>query len=533
MLAATLGRLRSTRWQSWFAALTLAFLIPRIAFLSADPPVALSGTVERAQDFWLEPPAKAHEARNKALFGAWRTNDADQYQFWRFQSPMWVYPLAGVFTTFGVSYVSLRSFSISIALFGFLIALALARERYRDGAFLVLGLGLALNFHAILFDRSGLIEVMTSSAVAATMLCLYFGNRHPLWLTGSQLWFVIAFFAKQGAIYAFPALVIFNVLSFLELRRKNEHSRILWLPVGTAALIGVCAVAYILHPEYQRTLYWNVGHMMFAGEQRGSFINQVASVWARLGSVGKYHSHLILTFPVFAVLAAGAVGRTLLRGMAGHGWPRWDALVAVWLASAWVALLVIRQDDVRFAAILVLPVFLLAGQAVADTFEWGESQPRTRSIAGAMVVIVLLSLLRQCGSYVNWMRQRQYQLIEAADTIREKLGDQPAVIVGRFSAPMILQTPYEHYYVKWFFNTDVETMAQFGTTHALWRTRKEETEIHLAKFGQKALRRKRLALLPFRRDKIRLVRFRKPLLKPGPDAPASGKPPPKTANKPN
>src|ERR1035437_3511526 len=92
---------RRARLALLVALLTL-FVGLRLAFLTADPPLFLpNGLI--ANELFVEPPAKAHEARNLALFGAWQTSPVDNYQFWRVQSPVWVYPLAAWFRAFGVS----------------------------------------------------------------------------------------------------------------------------------------------------------------------------------------------------------------------------------------------------------------------------------------------------------------------------------------------------------------------------------------------------------------------------------------------
>jgi 4-amino-4-deoxy-L-arabinose transferase-like glycosyltransferase len=504
------NRLRSALY---LAAVLLAFLGFRALFYDADPPIALSGSVDRAQDFWLEPPAKAHEARNFALFGTWQTNEADRYQFWRQQSPAWVYPLAGTFSLFGVSYATLRLFSVAIAFAGFAFMLRLASERCTRLALFSASACLSICFYAILLDRSGLIEVLVTTLVAGMALCLYFGDRHPYWLIASQLAFTVAFFAKQGAVYAFPLLVIVNIISFRRfLENDRQHRWIVWAPLASAFLLGAFALIYTLQPGYQRTLAWNYQHMMLpGGEAAGSWLQQLATVTQRMLSASRYRWHWLIPFPIVGSVALFTALNTAVRLARRRTTRRWDILVAAWFLSALLALLVIRQNETRFTTIIIIPMFLLFGQAITDGMKWAATRGAARLGAIVTAAVVLSSLVVDGLRYRAWIANRTYQLVEAGARITDAIGSQPAVVIGRFSAPLVLETPYVHYYVKWYFNTDAEIMRQFGITHALWRTYEEETKIHLKKLGPSHEHHRYLAELPFRNDTIELVEFDEPL----------------------
>lgn len=488
--------------------LIVAFLGPRLAFLEADPPHELAGEAQRAQALWLEPPAKAHEARNWALFGVWQTNPADEYQFWRRQSPAWVYPLAVVFDLFGVSYATLRGFSIATALLGFLFALALARERYHGRSWVLMGILLAWSFYPVLLDRSGLIEVMVSTCVAGMVLCLHRGDRHPSWLLLSQAFFALAFFAKQGAVFAFPLLVVGNVLSFRSLIRRRAHLRPrLWLPVVSACVIAIASTVYILQPEYQRALGWNYRHMILPGP---SPLEQLFLVGERVTSSPFHRTYWFLPFPLVGALAAGAALRALVRATCRQPLARCDVMVLAWFLSAWIALLLIRHDNVRFMAIIVLPTFLLAGTLVSDFWAWCAERSRIHLLAPVVGLLASLAVAFQFRPYVAWVRARTHQLVTAGERIRQEIGEREAVIVGRFSAPLVLETPYLHYYVKWGFNTSTGNLRNLGITHALWRTHGEETKEHLGKL-EGSVQGRRLTLLPFRDEWVEVVEFPEPL----------------------
>ncbi|MEO0605257.1 MAG: hypothetical protein AAF211_27755, partial [Myxococcota bacterium] len=82
------------------------------ASLGADPPTAVPFTLSRRDlvELVVEGPAKAHEARNKALYGEWYLGEHDTYRFWRRQSPLWVWSQYLWFEVFGVGWTQARAF---------------------------------------------------------------------------------------------------------------------------------------------------------------------------------------------------------------------------------------------------------------------------------------------------------------------------------------------------------------------------------------------------------------------------------------
>src|SRR5262245_34251370 len=120
------------------AALTVLFLALHCVLLTADAPLDILG--REARELYAEPPAKSHEARNWAMFGAFQLSPVDDYQFWRAQSPAWVYPLALFFRVFGTDYPQPRIFSMLYAALGFVLMLAIARRFARPEVWGVIGL---------------------------------------------------------------------------------------------------------------------------------------------------------------------------------------------------------------------------------------------------------------------------------------------------------------------------------------------------------------------------------------------------------
>ena len=137
--------------------LVLAFVALRLAFFDADPPRYLPNGYH-AIELFGEPPDKSHEARNYALFGAFHTNPVDNYQFWRAQSPVWVYPLAAFYSAFGVGYAQLRTFATLGSALGLVGLLFIARRRLSTVGTGALGLFVVCDYIGLHYGRVGLLE---------------------------------------------------------------------------------------------------------------------------------------------------------------------------------------------------------------------------------------------------------------------------------------------------------------------------------------------------------------------------------------
>ncbi|MFK7926950.1 MAG: hypothetical protein AB8H79_02085, partial [Myxococcota bacterium] len=165
----------------------LAFIVLSIMFPEADPTKVLPGFTDHYRaELLVEAPAKAHEARNWALFGEWHRNPVDDYQFWRVQSPLWVYPLAWAFRLFGVSYTVLRCISVIYGVIAFVGFLAVARKGLPAPLVAVGAWLLASNLFYSQVARSGLLEVALNAGAVWMVYTLLKAKEHPGWLVASQ-----------------------------------------------------------------------------------------------------------------------------------------------------------------------------------------------------------------------------------------------------------------------------------------------------------------------------------------------------------
>jgi 4-amino-4-deoxy-L-arabinose transferase-like glycosyltransferase len=469
----------SRPWPVWawvaVALAGVALLLLAGLFPEADTPSHLPAGLGRVwiQEFVVEAPAKAHEARNWALFGEWHRNPADNYQFWRVQAPVWVYPLAWLFRVFGVSYTTLRMFSLAFGMAGFIGFALLLRRTLPAWAGVAAAWLYASNLFAVLMARVGMIEVLLNTAAVWMVLALIPARRHPGWLVLSQVLFLVAFFGKQGIVYLFPLLVGANVLAFLGWRRDRRFERLRWLPVATAVGIALFTIYFVLQPEYLRTLAWNFDHML-SGSYRGT-VDGVAW-WDRFDLRRLWRSMMVMT-PVVGVF-----------GLPGLLWLAWSArrertlpwtrgLVLAWYASGWFAVFAGRTWTIRHTSILLIPGFIVMMWVLVTVLR--ASRVNIRPLVGAVLIIALgVNISHQVRRYeeLSWARK------EVADGVVAAIGDRPATIIGRFAMPYLLSTPYDIFYVKEAFNVTEEAIDALAPTHLLL-TRYEGTDKLLKEFS--------------------------------------------------
>lgn len=465
----------SNRWPTWswgVAALIVAvYLVLGGLFPDADPTHWLpAGLESRVDEFLVEGPAKAHEARNWALFGEFHRNPADNYQFWRAQSPVWVYPLALSFRVFGTNYVTLRLFGLLIGTGGLLGIFLLLRRTVPAWAGLGAAALYATNVFSTFFARSGLIEIWLNTASVWMVACLLAARRHPAWLVAAQLIFTLGFFGKQGMIYLFPLLVGVNLLLFARWWRSGEFGRARWLPVLSAVVLAVVAVVIILQPDYIRAITWNSNHILLGREGD----NPSGSAWfLRFDGLRLWRTYALLTPVIGALVVPGAIWMAWTY-LQERRLPWREGVLLAWAASAWLAALGPHDFTLRQASIVMIPNVIVAALVASRL----QSLSR-RTLLPWLGAVGLFALALHSSYQVRRYEEMRWHRQKAVREIIAELGDGPAVVVGRHAMPMLLATPYDVYYVKIEFNTSKEALHALAPTHLLL-SKRDYTGKHLS-----------------------------------------------------
>ncbi len=491
-----------------YAFLVILFFVVRLAHANADPPMKLPNGFG-ATELMVEPVAKAHEARNWALTGHWKTNEIDNYEFWRAQSWAWVYPLALWLKVFGVSYLSLRGFATTIAALGFVAILILAhRRRGRRGA-VVVGLMLALNYYDIAYHRVGLLETGVNTWIAWTMVFLDRARVNGYWLCAAQITFFLGFFTKLNVIAFGPLVLVFGSVSFLIwiLRRpppdappRTLGDKLLrFLPILQAIVLVGLAAFYCTREPYMRTLIRNTGHVALG--KLTTTANKLEApkyeeAWDRYTDLKVWGSSVLAILPIAAPLAVLQMLRVPI------GWIRrrdldggLTLLVAPWLISATFNFAA-TQTELRFRLGTIAPATLLAGLFIIDAYlgaraivwkhwprigrawAWGSAALASFIVCASFLAYDVARYIRADekgidskeipGAFETIWFERKYDIAKANRLMKSVIGDRPdAVVVGSWAGPVVFETPYLYYYVRSEFNSSRRALANLHLTHVL------------------------------------------------------------------
>jgi hypothetical protein len=461
------------------AAFVLAFVLLRCMHLDADAPLRFGRY--RTVELFAEPPAKSHEARNWALFGSFHVNPADNYQFWRAQSPFWVYPLAGFFECFGVGYPQLRIFSSLYSALGFATLLWLAWRYLASSVAILFGMLMLLDGMYIHYSRVGLLEPAVSAWCAVAILAVVRARTHPAFIMLALSAFAAAFFTKQAAIHLVPALLIGLALSqhgsALEPRRRRK-----WLLVSAAfaiALLVVCLV-HASGTWYTRAFAYNLAtHVGGVEPVSGRIIGEGGPVWSRLFERVRYQQVLLsmpLTAPAALCTAIGIAVVSLDRRKLDL--PR--VVVMLWFIGASAAVMTLARTGIRFWSLAVPPAALLTAIGMQASIEWAAPRVRVPRLVPILTALVVCGQLALHGStFRKYIARPKYSVRDAARTLERIVGDQRAVIVGSKAPGIVLSTPYLNYYVRTGFNFTRDAIRSLGITHALLLDKSDHTGLRL------------------------------------------------------
>jgi hypothetical protein len=253
------------------AAIAIAL---RALFPAADPPWNPSVGV-----VWHDEGAWVHNARNRALYGAWFVeNDA-----W---NPIFIAPVFTAleylsFAVFGVGVRQARLVSEAAGLLSVLLLALGVRRAAGASAGLIAGGLLATNYVYVMYNRAALMETPMVAFIVAAWYCYVRAQDRPAWGVLAGVCAVLAFFTKAAAAFFVAALAVDAILSVLwrtgarnrppgskQAAREDEKStdrgnengaqRL----AGLAALIGLAAagllaLAVFVGPNWESYRFYN------------------------------------------------------------------------------------------------------------------------------------------------------------------------------------------------------------------------------------------------------------------------------------
>jgi 4-amino-4-deoxy-L-arabinose transferase-like glycosyltransferase len=355
----SVGRDAPSRWKLRLAAvLVIAGLAIglRLMFLTADPPWhATVGVV------WHDEGAWTHNARNRALFGTWRTDE------W---NPMYIAP---VFTA--LEYVSFATLGVGLwqarlvsALAGMasvlLLGLGVARVGGRRAGLIAAAL-LATNYVYVMYTRAALMEATMVAWLVVSWYCYVRAAERPVWGVAAGAAAVLAFFTKASAVSFLGALGLVALLELANAGRLRGQQqsppgarpisrRAAWVTLAGLAVAGLAAmVALVPHWHEYHFYNWQVSvtrkpsYTLKAVLDRASWFPIVHDFFTRMWLV--------------TVLASAACLGALVRWRALHPAER---LLMLWVGLGAAQLVLHDTGNERRLVFLIPPMVALAALAL-------------------------------------------------------------------------------------------------------------------------------------------------------------------------
>ncbi len=446
---------------SVLVAILLLGALMRGLFPAADPPWNPSvGIVWHDEGPWV------HNARNRALFGAWSLDK------W---NPMYVAP---VFT--GLEYLSFRAFGVGVRqarlvpeVCGFaalcLLALGVGRIGGRLAALVAAAL-LATNYFYVMWDRTALMEGPMAAFMVASWYCYTRADDSPPWGLAASACALLAFFTKAAAAFFVAAIAIDALAAWLSRWKRSltmQHTRAALWTIGGLAIFGTIALLVFVVPNWSDYRFYNwqmsvtrkPSYTFKAILDRATWVplqdaftrtwfvmtlaaahaagllarwrelrsgERLLVLWVVLGAAelivhdAGNERRFVFFIPAFVGLASLALGRLQILSRSVEQIPRSRALLAAPLViyaayvvfGAFVRIAFLREisPNVRIAAILAV-LF-----AVALFSTWPRLPRRFSETipAGGVVALTVLLAAGNVVQYIQWAVGRTYKNYEAS-----------------------------------------------------------------------------------------------------------------------
>ena len=349
-------------------AVLLAGGILRGLFPAADPP--WNPTVGIV---WHDEGAWVHNARNKALFGAWTLDK------W---NPVYIAP---VFTA--LEYVSFRAFGVGVRqarlvpevcglLSVWLLGLGASRIAGRRAGVIAAAL-LATNYIYVMWNRAALMEGPMIAFMVAAWYCHARASERAEWGAAAGAFAVMAFFTKASAAF-FVAAVGLDAL--LQLVRRGEASRrAAWWTIAGLAVAGALVLGVFVLPHWNeyRFYNWQMSVTRKPSYTLKSLIDRVT--WFPLQDVFTY-MWFVTVVGTAAALGLLARWRDLSAG---------ERLLLLWTGLGALELMVHDAGNERRFVLFIPPLVAFAAVALGRRAVLPpavEQVPRSRALLAAPLI---------------------------------------------------------------------------------------------------------------------------------------------------
>ena len=360
----------------------------RCAWLTADPPTSPPVGI-----VWHDEGAWVHNARNRVLWGVWRTDEWNPV----FVTPVFTALEYGAFRALGVGTWQARTVPVVSGLFAVaMLAAGLAALAGRRAALIGATL-LATNFVFVMWNRAALMESTMTALIVTGWAAYAIAERRPITGVFAGIAVVLAWFTKASAAF-FLGAVVLDASAILILATSERLRRLLdvtapspvtvraalWTLAGIAGAGAIVAFLFVL-PHWSD--YWFYNWQMSVTRKPAYTLRSLADRASWLPIVHDFFTRMWL------VTVTGALGLTTIALRWRTARPA-ERLLALWVLLGLAELIVHDAGNER-RYVMFVPAFVALGALVLGarhTFASLDAVPRfSRWIA--LPLILLLAYL--------------------------------------------------------------------------------------------------------------------------------------------
>jgi len=450
-------------------AIAAVAIVLRVLFPLADPPWLSSIGIT-----WHDEGVWAHNARNRALFGAWILDG------W---NPLYVSPIfTGLeflsFTAFGVGLWQARLVSMAAGVAAVVaLAAGLGAVASRRAA-LIGGLLLAVNFTWVMYSKVALLEALMVACLVASWCCAARAPRSWIWGVLAAALALASFFTKASAAFFLVALGLSSCWTLWEAFSSGRSGSAAGSPESVRSAVAILAtlaagtlvaLAIFVIPNWTEYSFYNlfvygarrsqtgltaltdraswfpVVHQFFSRQwlltvtalvglgstlvsiRRASPAERLLALWFLLGAfelvvhdLGNERRYVFL-IPAMAGLAALALDRERLFPARLAEWPRAHVVLALpailagaYLVTGSVSRQFLWPDisaSVRSAALVST---VAAALLVAFWPRWRSTVASLTWSARSQALVVVAIVFMDGVLFGHWAWHRTYKNVEAS-----------------------------------------------------------------------------------------------------------------------
>jgi 4-amino-4-deoxy-L-arabinose transferase-like glycosyltransferase len=367
----------------------------RCAWLTADHPTnATLGIVWHDEGAWV------HNARNRALWGSWRTDEWNPV----FIAPVFTAFEYAAFGAFGVGTWQARTVPVAS---GLLAVAALAAGLFTIAgrrAALIGATLLATNYVFVMWNRAALMESTMTAFIVVAWAAYALAARRPVWGVVAGTAATLAWFSKAAAAFFGAAIVLDAVVTLLAARAASVRG-VLGIErptpavergaIATLAGLGLSAGligAFFVLPYWNEYQFYN--WQVSVSRKPSYSFHAVLDRASWLPIVHDFFTRMWLTMVAATIAVIGLVTRSRTAAPA-------ERLIVSWLVLGLLELVVHDAGNERRYVMFIPALIGLSALALGATGPLFHAADETRWRRWAALPVVALLAYLAIGSLVR------------------------------------------------------------------------------------------------------------------------------------